>query len=73
MTSYKKSVYYSSPFNAEIRVNLTVLAADEGVAFTRSLNLDPGPAGCASAAAQLATSSIQRHILELCSCHRLQV
>ena len=48
MTSYKRSVYYSSPFNADTRRNLTILAADDGVNFNRSLLLDPGPAGYSS-------------------------
>ena len=36
MTSYKRSVYYSSPFNADTRRNLTIIAADGGVDFSRS-------------------------------------
>ena len=51
LTSHKNSVYYSSPYNNWTRVNLTILATaadSSGVDFSRSLNLDPGPAGYSS-------------------------
>eukprot|EP01052_Picozoa_sp_SAG31_P000256 SAG31_NODE_8_length_42345_cov_10.980992_8_plen_97_part_00 len=40
------SLYYSSPYSATARVNLTILASDDnGATFNRSLNLWPGSAG----------------------------
>lgn len=39
-------LYYSSPYSATSRTNLTILASDDnGATFSRSLNLWPGSAG----------------------------
>lgn len=40
------ALYYSSPYSATSRTNLTILASDDnGATFARSLNLWPGAAG----------------------------